>query len=82
MKFYVFRELRNSNGFSEINEILMGSGKDRFKNINLSFNVFRINKLKGNGQDVIPNTFLGHKPVNHINALVGISLEPMAVLGT
>jgi len=42
--------------------------------------IFRINKLKGSGQDVIPNTFLGHKPVNHINALVGISLEPMAVL--
>lgn len=41
--------------------------------------IFRINKLKV-GQDVIPNTFLGHKPMNHINALVGISLEPLAVL--
>nr|ALS04500.1 protein OPI10-like protein [Acartia pacifica]ALS04502.1 protein OPI10-like protein [Acartia pacifica] len=41
--------------------------------------IFRISKLKG-GQDVIPNTFLGHKPVNHINALVGISVEPLTVL--
>eukprot|EP00088_Acartia_fossae_P069414 TRINITY_DN905_c0_g1_i11.p1 TRINITY_DN905_c0_g1~~TRINITY_DN905_c0_g1_i11.p1 ORF type:complete len:203 (-),score=29.21 TRINITY_DN905_c0_g1_i11:357-965(-) len=41
--------------------------------------IFRINKLKS-GQAVIPNTFLGHKPVNHINALVGISVEPLTVL--
>jgi len=43
--------------------------------------IFRINKLKRGGESaMIPNTFLGHKPINHINALVGISLEPLAVL--
>ena len=43
--------------------------------------LFRINKLKRGAESaMIPNTFLGHKPINHINALVGISLEPLAVL--
>merc|ERR1719193_2255811 len=41
--------------------------------------IFRIGKLKG-GEATVPNSFLGHKPFNHINALVGISVEPLTVI--
>ena len=43
--------------------------------------IYRIAKLKGGEASSIQNSFTSLASVHHVNAVVGISVEPLAVLG-